>query len=74
MVLSSLVVKINKKEIIVTIDPKNKEEFERSLLGEVAEIGVVTDDDFIIKNWGKEVIKIGVGRLGDVYRERFKEY
>jgi len=61
---------------IVTIDPKNKEEFEKAISGNIIEeIGVVRDNgSFLIKNNEKDVINTTVKKLDEVYRKRFEDF
>ncbi len=63
--------------IIVTIDPKNKEKFEKIMRGNsFAQIGKVNNDkEFIISGLkGKAVIKTDVELLLKSYKETFKNY
>ncbi|MBW2996209.1 phosphoribosylformylglycinamidine synthase [Candidatus Woesearchaeota archaeon] len=63
----------SQSRFIVTIDPKNKKEFEEAM--DAIEIGVVNDNgSVVVKNSGDEVISSDVEELGRIYRERFKDY
>ena len=66
----------SQSRFIVTIDPKNKEEFEKNMKDfDITKIGVVREDrEFIIKNNEKEIIKNDVKILETIYKERFKDY
>jgi len=61
---------------IVTIDPKNKSEFEKMMKGHVfAEIGKVRpDEEFIISSGKEDIIKAKVKQLDKVYRQRFMDF
>tara|TARA_Y100000034_G_scaffold136577_1_gene213934 strand:- start:1879 stop:4851 length:2973 start_codon:yes stop_codon:yes gene_type:complete len=65
----------SQSRFIVTIDPKNKTSFEKSMEGfTFKEIGVVKKDEFVIKNREESIIKIDVKKLDEIYRRRFKEF
>ncbi|MBW2978188.1 phosphoribosylformylglycinamidine synthase subunit PurL [Candidatus Woesearchaeota archaeon] len=66
----------SQSRFVVTIDPKNKEEFEEAMKDfDLAKIGVVGDKgEFTVNNGEKEVIKSDVKKLEMVYKERFKDY
>lgn len=61
---------------IVTIDPENREEFEKLMDGfAFAQVGAVNEDSlFTVKENEKKVISSNVGRLEQVYKRRFKDF
>jgi len=59
---------------VVTINPSNKQEFDRQMKGFVfSEIGEVTDDRFVLRFNDKEIISSDVKKLERIYKQRFKE-
>ncbi|MFC1742102.1 AIR synthase-related protein [Nanoarchaeota archaeon] len=61
---------------IITIDPKDKEDFECEMENFIIGlIGEVTDNDKLkITDTGEEMINIKIEELDNIYRERFKDY
>lgn len=60
---------------IVTINPLNKDEFEKMLQGFVfAEIGKTVTERFTVKNRNETIIEMTVSEMDDIYKARFKEY
>jgi len=61
----------SQSRFIITIDPENQDEFEKTMDGFIQRIGIVTDGDFTVTLKEKEVIRVPLKKLDDVYRERF---
>jgi phosphoribosylformylglycinamidine synthase subunit PurSL len=61
---------------IITIDPKNKQEFEENMKDfDIFEIGLVNENDqFIINNKDEKIIFTNVKKLEEVYKKRFKDF
>ncbi len=67
----------SQSRFIVTIDPKNKTEFEKLFKGiSFAQIGKINNDEnFTVKGLnGKEIIKTNIKTLDENYRKTFKDY
>lgn len=66
----------SQSRIILTIDPNNKETFEKMFDGiDISLVGKITDGNFVIKGAGdKNIIDISVNDLKDKYKERFGGY
>lgn len=63
--------------IIVSIEPKNKREFEKTMKGNVfSEIGKVTDDSKFVVNGikRKQIIYADISKLLTTYKSTFKDY
>jgi len=59
---------------IITIDPDKQEEFETAMKDfDIARIGLVTDNNFIITDGIDEIIRTNVKRMDEIYRKRFKD-
>lgn len=66
----------SQSRFIVTINPKNKAEFERHFLGlPLSKIGTITtDQNFILKSGNKEIIKTNITALNQFYRKTFNRF
>ncbi len=61
----------SQSRFIITIDPENKERFEKEIQDFLfAQIGAVKDQEFIVN----EIIKTDVKKLEQIYKERFKDF
>ena len=61
----------SQSRFIITIDPKNKEKFEKEMQDFLfSEIGVVKNEIFIVNG----IIKTDIKKLEHVYKERFKDF
>ncbi|MBW2981674.1 phosphoribosylformylglycinamidine synthase [Candidatus Woesearchaeota archaeon] len=61
----------SQSRFIITINPKNKEEFENSMQNFVfAQIGIIKNQTFIVN----EIIKTDIKKLEHIYKERFKDF
>ena len=60
---------------VVTINPKDKNKFEKEMEGfDISEIGVVKEGKFTIKNNDEKIIDSNIKNLDKIYRERFKDF
>jgi phosphoribosylformylglycinamidine synthase len=74
--LDHLLFSESQSRFIVTINPKNKEEFEKNFAGHpLAQIGVINgDQNFVLKNGDKEIIKTNIATLNQSYRKTFNRF
>ena len=60
---------------VVTINPKNKGKLEKEMKEfDIAEIGIVKEDKFIVKNNDEKIIDSNIKNLTKIYKERFKDF
>lgn len=66
----------SQSRFIITIDPKNKNQFENLLKEfDIAEIGKVNENNiFLIKNNDQEIINSKIENLTKIYKKKFKNY
>lgn len=74
--LDHLLFSESQSRFIVTINPKNKEEFEKNFAGHpLAQIGVInSDQNFVLKSGDKEIIKTNIATLDQSYRKTFNRF
>ncbi|MCX6735257.1 MAG: AIR synthase-related protein [Candidatus Peregrinibacteria bacterium] len=74
--LDHLLFSETQSRFIVTINPKNKEEFEKNFAGlTLAQIGVINaDQNFVLKNGDKVIVKTNISNLDQSYRKTFNRF
>ncbi len=74
--LDHLLFSESQSRFIVTINPKNKAEFENNFASHpLAQIGVInSDQNFVLKSGNKEIIKTNIATLDQSYRKTFNRF
>jgi phosphoribosylformylglycinamidine synthase II len=73
--ISKLLYSETPSRFMVSIDPKNKQEFESSMTGfEIGEIGKVTKKELVISKEDDTIISAEISNLTTTYKEKFKDY
>lgn len=74
--LDHLLFSESQSRFIVTINPKNKEEFEKNFAGlPLAQIGIInSDQNFVLKSGDKEIVKTNIATLDQSYRKTFNRF
>ena len=74
----SLLYSESQGRIIVTISPNDKDRFEGILakrsVDEYCLLGKISEDDFIVKSYSREIINIPVNKLLESYKSTFKNF